>query len=203
MFSHFAALGRPARTPVAILSGLAARALLPAALAVALVGAPLIGATLSGTALAQQTQATEEGDEAPAAGTRLPRFVSLRAPEVNLRTGPGTRYPIDWVYQRRDLPVEVIDEFDTWRRIRDSEGTAGWVHQSMLQTKRSVQITAEGVSLRRDPQDDARALAKLERGVIARLESCGGAWCVIEIDGYKGWIKRADVWGVYPDEDVH
>ena len=150
---------------------------------------------------AQQTGAA--GSEAPGSALGLPRFVSLRAPEVNLRTGPGTRYPIDWVYQRRDLPVEIIDEFDTWRRIRDAEGTAGWVHQSMLQSKRSVQITGEGVSLRRDPQDDSRPLAKLERGVIAKLESCGGAWCVIELDGYKGWIKRAEVWGVYPDEDVH
>ena len=158
---------------------------------------------LVGVAPAQQSGAAETAAKTGGSGAPLPRFVSLRAPEVNLRTGPGTRYPIDWVYQRRDLPVEIIDEFDTWRRIRDVEGTAGWVHQSMLQSKRSVQVTAEGVSLRRDPQDDSRPLAKLQRGVIAKLESCGGAWCVIEVDGYKGWIKRAEVWGVYPDEDVH
>ncbi len=152
---------------------------------------------------AQQTGAEAATAPSESASPGLPRFVSLRAPEVNLRTGPGTRYPIDWVYQRRDLPVEIIDEFDTWRRIRDAEGTAGWVHQSMLQGKRSVQITAESVSLRRDPQDDSRPLAKLERGVIAKLESCGGVWCVVEVDGFKGWLKRAEVWGVYPDEDVH
>jgi SH3-like domain-containing protein len=120
-----------------------------------------------------------------------------------MRTGPGTRYPIDWVYRRRGLPMEVIDEFDTWRRVRDSEGTSGWVHQSMLQGRRRVLVIAEGVSLRRDPQDDSRPVAMLEPGVIATLESCGGEWCVLEIDSYKGWVKRSEVFGVYPDEDVN
>src|SRR3546814_20543597 len=74
-------------------------------------------------------------------GLPLPRFVTLRADEVNLRTGPGTRYPIDWVYQRRGMPVEIIDEFDTWRRIRDWQGTEGWVHQSMVQGPPGLLVT--------------------------------------------------------------
>ena len=59
----------------------------------------------------------------------LPRFVSLKSSEVNLRTGPGTRYPIEWVYQRRALPVEITAEFDNWRRVRDSEGVVGWIQR--------------------------------------------------------------------------
>ena len=84
-------------------------------------------------------------------GLPLPRFVSLRADQVNLRTGPGVRYPIDWVYRRRDLPVEIIDEHETWRRIRDWEGTIGWVHQSMLQGVRNAMVTGEPRTLRKLP----------------------------------------------------
>jgi len=136
-------------------------------------------------------------------GLKLPRFVSLRAVEVNMRTGPGTRYPIDWVYRRRNLPVEIIDEFDTWRRIRDAEGTVGWVHQSMLQGKRFVLVTeANGILLRRDPQEDARSVARLEAGVIGQLETCGELWCVVEADGFKGWLERTQVYGIYREEEV-
>ena len=120
-----------------------------------------------------------------------------------MRTGPGTRYPIDWVYRRRNLPVEIIDEFDTWRRIRDAEGTVGWVHQSMLQGKRFVLVTeANGILLRRDPQEDARSVARLEAGVIGRLETCGELWCVVEADGFKGWLERNQVYGIYLEEEV-
>ena len=155
------------------------------------------------TAVGSAGDLAEEGERRGPSGLKLPRFVSLRADEVNMRTGPGMRYPIDWVYRRRDLPVEIIDEFDTWRRVRDAEGTAGWVHQSMLQGRRRVMVAAGDISLRRDPQDDSRPVALLQQGVIAELESCGGDWCVLEIESLKGWVKRSEVWGVYPDEDVN
>src|SRR5579872_1021736 len=76
-------------------------------------------------------------------GLPVPRFVSLKSDEVNVRTGPGTRYPIQWVYRRAGLPVEVIEEYDVWRKIRDSEGTAGWVHKTMIDGKRNIMIRAK------------------------------------------------------------
>src|SRR3989338_5933265 len=66
----------------------------------------------------------------------VPRFVSLKPSEVNARVGPGPNYPIEWVYLKAGLPVEVIVEFDTWRKIRDIDRAEGWVHQSMLCSKR-------------------------------------------------------------------
>lgn len=135
-------------------------------------------------------------------GLPLPRFVSLRASEVNLRTGPGVRYPIDWVYRRRDLPVEIIDEHETWRRIRDWEGTIGWVHQSMLQGARKVMVTGELRVLRRAPERAADPIARIEPGVIARLEACDEGWCEISIDGLSGWLERHEFYGVYPREEV-
>ncbi len=160
--------------------------------------------TCSG-ALAQDTAGAPAGRkvERPGrTGLPLPRFVSLRAAEVNLRIGPGVRYPIDWVYHRRGLPVEVIDEFETWRRIRDHEGTMGWVHQSMLEGRRSVLVEPEASFLRRRPEPDAPAVALLEPGVIAYLEGCDGIWCQVTVERHGGWLQRAEVFGLYPDETL-
>jgi len=164
----------------------------------------LAAARLPAVAQSQAPDAEAQNGEAAdgPSGLALPRFVSLRSPEVNVRSGPGTRYPIDWVYRRRNLPVEIIDEFDTWRRIRDWEGTLGWVHQSMLQSRRTVLVGGEGATVRRDPQDDARPVARLEPGVIANLESCGALWCVVAAEDARGWLRRDQVYGVYPDETI-
>jgi SH3-like domain-containing protein len=135
-----------------------------------------------------------------ASGMLLPRFVSLRAEEVNLRTGPGTRYPIDWIYRRRGLPVQVIDEFEIWRRVRDHEGTVGWIHRSMLAAKRTVLVTGEPRVLHRRPEAQSPGLAHLEAGVIGRLEGCERDWCRVEAQGFEGWLRRSDIFGTGPDD---
>lgn len=135
-------------------------------------------------------------------GLPVPRFVSLRSEEVNLRAGPGDRYPIEWVYQRRDLPVEIVAEFNHWRKIRDWQGTEGWVHQSLLSGRRMLLVTGKGRLLRAEPQDDSAALAVVEPGVVARLLKCprASAFCRVEAGGHQGWLKRDEFWGVYPAE---
>ena len=158
----------------------------------------------SGPAVAQSTE--EKAARSPQTpgrtGLVLPRFVSLRADEVNLRTGPGIRYPIDWVYQRSGLPVEIIDEFETWRRIRDWQGTEGWVHQSMVQGKRSILVTGKERLLRLEPDDGAPGVARVEAGAIGRLERCLDLWCLIEFQSFDGWLTREEFYGVYPDEPI-
>lgn len=135
-------------------------------------------------------------------GLPVPRFVSLRSDEVNLRSGPGTGYPIEWVYVRRRLPVEVIAEFDPWRRIRDWQGTVGWVHQSMLDGRRTVVVTGGIRDLRREGGQESAPVARLEAGVIGDLLECAAQWCRIEAGGYRGWLKREEFWGAYPDETI-
>ncbi|HKW53630.1 MAG TPA: SH3 domain-containing protein [Stellaceae bacterium] len=139
---------------------------------------------------------------AGAAEKQLPRFVTLRADEVNLRTGPGERYPIDWVLIRKGLPVEIVDEFDVWRKIRDFQGSEGWVHQRMLTGARNVLIEGSVRILHVEPDAASPAVARAEAGVVARLLECRGPWCRVEAQGIKGWLKRDEVWGVYPDESV-
>ena len=71
-------------------------------------------------------------------GLEIPRFVSLKSNEVNLRVGPSKNYPIELIYITKNLPVEIIDEFDTWRKIKDHNRTIGWLHKSLIQGERFV-----------------------------------------------------------------
>jgi SH3-like domain-containing protein len=132
----------------------------------------------------------------------VPRFVALRSDQVNLRTGPGERYPIDWVLTRRNMPVEIIAEFDNWRKIRDYDGTTGWVQERMVTGRRNVIVRDQIRSLRSKPASDAAVVARAEAGVIAKLLECNADWCRIEANGVAGWLKRDDIWGVYPREVV-
>ena len=133
-------------------------------------------------------------------GLPIPRYVTLRAKEVNVRAGPGVRYPIEWVYQRPNLPVEVIAEFDTWRKIRDPDGTEGWVHQQMLSGRRAVLVIGAERLLRRTPEPNAPTVARLEIGVIGWLDGCRQDWCEVDVAGLDGWIPRSHIWGVRADE---
>lgn len=137
-------------------------------------------------------------------GLSLPRFASLRADTINLRRGPGTRYPIDWVLHRRHLPIVIVQEFHFWREIRLPDGTNGWVHQSMLSPRRSFVIGGTRKSLRREPIATADMVAMLRTGVVGHIQTCeaGELWCRVEVGEYAGFLKRTDIWGIDPDEAV-
>jgi SH3-like domain-containing protein len=140
--------------------------------------------------------------QSQSSGLPLPRFVSLRAGEVNMRTGPGVQYPVEWVYRRRHLPMEVIAEYGTWRKVRDWQGTQGWIHQSMLTGKRTFVITSTVRTIRNRPDANSAAEARAEAGTIGEVRSCmkGEGWCRVEVGSYEGWLRRVDFWGVYQHE---
>ncbi|MFT6579674.1 MAG: SH3-like domain-containing protein [Alphaproteobacteria bacterium] len=133
-------------------------------------------------------------------GLKLPRFVSLHSDEVNVRAGPGVRYPVKWVFVRRRLPVEITAEFETWRKVRDSSGAEGWVHRAMLSGRRSIVVVDKQTTMRRLPKAGSPAIARLDPGIVARIERCDLAWCSVETQGYDGWVRRDGVWGLYKDE---
>jgi SH3-like domain-containing protein len=132
----------------------------------------------------------------------IPRFVSIKAAEANVRRGPSLTHRIDWVFQRRHLPVEVTAEYGNWRRVRDIEGAGGWVHYSLLSGARYVLVTTDQAGMFADPDPSSRQLAKVEAGVVARLGDCDPEWCEVTADRTSGWMRKADVWGVTKDE-VH
>lgn len=136
-------------------------------------------------------------------GLPIPRFVSLRSDKVFVRTGPALRYPIKWVFQRENLPVEVIQEFDTWRKIRDHEGQEGWIHQSLTQGRRFALVSSEeGAMLRRKADDTSKPVALVEPMVIARVEECDGSHCKVSTGGFEGWAQRKFLYGIYADEKL-
>jgi SH3-like domain-containing protein len=135
-------------------------------------------------------------------GLPLPRFVSLAADRVNVRFGPGKQYPVNWVFARSGLPVEIIAEFDTWRKIRDFDGEEGWIHSSLLSSRRTIMVIGEVRSVRRTPSTTARVVLRAEPGVVGGLFDCEDTWCRIEIEGRRGWLQRSEFWGTRPGEIV-
>ena len=141
-----------------------------------------------------------------ASGLPLPRFVSLKADKVNMHIGPAKTYEVKWVYQRAGLPVEITAEFENWRRIRDADGTEGWIYHSLLSGRRTGQVIAKSkdmlVPVHEKTDLDSAVVAKLEPGVLGAVKRCNDGWCRISGKGYDGWIQQVRLWGVYPNEKV-
>lgn len=138
-------------------------------------------------------------------GLHLPRYASLKSDDVNMRSGPGERYPVEWTYKRRDLPVKIEREFDVWRLVEDMDGIKGWVHQATLTGRRSfVIIGTEDRTVRADASPTADAVAVLKPGVVGRIRACDAAkdWCQVQVDDYRGWLQRGDFWGADAGEVI-
>jgi SH3-like domain-containing protein len=130
----------------------------------------------------------------------LPRFVSLKSDEGNVRRGPSLTQRIDWVFKREDMPLEIIAEYGNWRRVRDMDGAGGWMHYALLSGVRTVNILKDFTPLRITPVIGADPNAYAEQGVVAFLGKCLPDWCKISADGQSGWVLKTEIWGVTPDE---
>lgn len=174
------------------------------ALLLALATALPAGAAQLVDAPAGQNEAAGRG----ASGLPLPRFVSLKSGRVNARIGPGVNYPVDWLYLKPGLPMEVIQEYDTWRRVRDADGTEGWINQALLSGKRTGIVAPwqkgkqSEIRVLAEPDDRAPPVVLVEPGVIGRIKTCNGSWCEMNIAGHEGWLSQSLVWGAYPGETI-
>lgn len=135
-------------------------------------------------------------------GLPVPRFVSLDSnqAEVNVRFGPGQQYPINWVFTRPDVPLEIVAEFDNWRKIKDFEGAEGWISARLLSGRRTIMIQGAVRDIRRRANNRARVLLRAEPGVIGSLLECQESWCRVEIEDQRGWLQRDQFWGTLPGE---
>ncbi|MXQ08881.1 aspartyl-trna synthetase [Alphaproteobacteria bacterium GH1-50] len=146
------------------------------------------------------TSAWAEVERGQVTNLPIPRFVSLKAEEGNVRRGPSLSHRIDWVFTRRNMPLQVTGEYGHWRRVQDRDGQGGWVHYSLLSGVRHVIVEADMTALRVKPDPDAPVSAHAEAGVVARLESCTLDWCRVIAGGSKGWVEKRAIWGVEPSE---
>lgn len=135
-------------------------------------------------------------------GLPVPRFVSVDSSqsEVNVRFGPGQQYPINWVFTRPGVPLEIVAEFDNWRKIKDFEGAEGWISSRLLSGHRTIMIQGTLRDIRRRADNRARVLMRAEPGVIGDLLECQASWCRVQIEGQRGWLQRDDFWGTLPGE---
>ncbi|MXW85275.1 MAG: aspartyl-trna synthetase [Boseongicola sp. SB0667_bin_21] len=154
-------------------------------------------AVLLSLAMASPILATERGK---ITNLPVPRFVSLKAKEGNVRRGPSLSHRIDWVFQRRNMPLEVIAEYGHWRRVQDRDGQGGWMHYSLLSGARHVIVEDDLTPLHVKPSTESAIKAYAEAGVVARLGTCAPAWCKISANGIRGWVSKDQIWGVGPDE---
>lgn len=168
-----------------------------AALVALLVPLPVLaGGAVSGAAAVDRCAALTRITSAAGSGLPLPRFVSLRFPEANLRRGPDQAQMIDWTYTRRRLPLMIIAEHHDWRRVCDQRGVTGWIHVSQLTSHRTVRTVPARTPMKMRPQENARNLAEAEAGAILDLRRCRGEWCLVEAEGHAGWVPRQALWGV-------
>jgi len=148
-----------------------------------------------------------------ATGLPLPRFVSLKADRVQVRQGPGTDHKVLWVFSRVGLPVEIMQEFENWRQIRDQDGSVGWVAHALLSARRTAVVVAASaldqqkgaartVPMYAEAATSANTMALLEPGVVCDIRYCDGSWCHISVGDYRGFVEQAKLWGVYPGETI-
>lgn len=169
--------------------------------AAAMLAALLLAGFLSALPAAAQSLPTGPS------GLPLPRFVSLKSGKVNLRVGPGTQYAVEWRYLKAGLPMEIIQEYDNWRRVRDAEGTEGWVHGSLLSGRRTAMAAPwlrgqprKYVEMRRGPGAASGLAARIEPGALLTVEACDGSACLARAGGTEGYVSQKQIWGVYPGE---
>ena len=139
-----------------------------------------------------------QGADVIKSGLPVPRFVSMKAREANIRVGPGVDYPISFVYKRQNMPLEVVAEFGNWRKVRDMDGGEGWALHSLLTGKRFAIVTAESAML--NVYKGERAVMRLGQGVQVEVKECRRVQCEVKFEGTKGWVNKASLWGVYGDE---
>jgi len=149
-------------------------------------------------------------------GLPVPRFVSFKSSETNLRKGPNVRYPIVWTYKRKGYPMEIVAEFENWRKLRDSDGQEGWVHLNLVTGTRNFVVKSndyvEAIQEYKDrkrelvifryPDESSFPMLRAEIGVIGSVKSCNPSWCKVKIEDVYGWVRKENMWGVYPEEVI-
>ena len=177
-----------------------ARAWTAATAAAAMLALAAAGAAPPARADGVPSFAAPGAEAGPVTGRPLPRYVSLKAKRAYVRRGPSRAHRVDWVLVRRGMPLQIIAEYGNWRRVRDMDGAAGWVHYSLLRGDRTAIVLPDELALREAPAENAKPTARAEAGVIVALEACRPQWCLVEAGRAQGWAPKKSLWGVDPAE---
>lgn len=154
------------------------------------------------TMIEVRAQAAQTGST----GLPIPRFVSIKSDRANVRMGPSREHEVSWTYVQGGLPVEITQEYENWRRVRDWEGKEGWLFHTLLSSRRTALVTpweqSENTPLHTEPKAEAAIKAYLSPKVLTDIKSCNGTWCRVQGKGYDGWVEQVRLFGVYPNEKI-
>lgn len=155
---------------------------------------------LTGSARAQDTEEAAEAVETRLgySGFPVPRFVALKKDVVNGRAGPSLDLDVVVIYRKKGLPVKVIAETsdNVWRRVEDHTGRKVWINRSMLAENKHALIEERAIIFA-EPSEEALPRARLEPGVMAKLEACEGEWCRVRTKDFRGWTEKEKLWGSF------
>lgn len=154
--------------------------------------------TIPGVAAGQEVKLTVRGSGLP-----VPRFVSLKFNKANLRSGPGSEYPVLWQYRQIGLPLLVDAEFGVWRKVRDADGTTGWMHGAGLSLRRMAFIHKSMTKIYKRNNKQSNVVAVAEKNALLELGSCPKNWCRVTTENVDGWVERSSIWGVLKNENIN
>ena len=136
-------------------------------------------------------------------GLEIPRFVSLKSDDANIRVGPSKNYPIEIKYIKKNYPLKVLDEYEEWRKIEDFNRNIGWIHKSLISGIRT------GIVLSNDNKNisilntlDGNVIGEIGNGNIVFLEKCKIDWCLVSLGDFEGWMDKNYIWGVKEKEII-
>lgn len=132
----------------------------------------------------------------------VPYWASLAAGDALMRTGPGRNFPAIWRYRRAELPVKVVQVHETWRKVREPDGTEGWMAAALLTAERTAMVVGDVRPLRAGPDSGARIMWRAAPGVVGKIKRCAAGWCRFDAGGRVGYIAAGQIWGVEPGETV-
>lgn len=149
-------------------------------------------------------------------GLPIPRFVSLKSSETNLRKGPNYKFPVNWIYKQKGYPMQLIAEFENWRKLRDEDGSEGWVHENLISGIRHLYIARNNYKIKNEfysaqkselilfkyPDETSYPIARMQIGTLGKLKNCQKEWCKIKIANFSGWVLKQNTWGVLNDEII-
>ncbi|BAK67889.1 hypothetical protein SLG_32140 [Sphingobium sp. SYK-6] len=128
-------------------------------------------------------------------GKRVPYWASLAKGEARMRVGPSLDYPASWIYQRRDLPLKVVEVYSNWRKVEDPDGTQGWMHVRLLKDEPTAIVRGGIADMRERPSTGAKLLYRLEPGVVGRVSGCSDGWCSVAVGNQRGYVPAQSLWG--------
>jgi SH3-like domain-containing protein len=136
-------------------------------------------------------------------GLEIPRYVSLKSDDTNIRVGPSKNYPIEIKYIKKNYPSKVLDEYKEWRKVEDFDRNIGWIHKSLISGIRT------GIILSNDNENikllntlDGNVIGEIGNGNIVFLKKCKIDWCLVSQGDFEGWMDKNYIWGVKEREII-